>query len=88
MAPVQSGDPDFVPGSVYKGEKLTFRKTDDAAGQPAVGMWVWDCRMIRGTSPDSDMSSDMLLDMLIQNGVTGDLSGYAVLHGSGVADRQ
>lgn len=39
-------------------------------GQPAVGMWVWDCRMIKGTSPDSDMSSDMLLDMLIQNGVT------------------
>ncbi len=70
VAPVQSGDPDFVPGSVYKGEKLTFRKTDDAAGQPAVGMWVWDCRMIKGTSPDSDMSSDMLLDMLIQNGVT------------------
>ncbi len=70
IAPVQSGDPNFVPGSLYKGEKLTFRKDSDGERQPAVGMWVWDCRMIKGTSPDSDMSSDMLLDMLIQNGVT------------------
>lgn len=70
IAPVQSGDPNFVPGSLYKGEKLNFRKESDKKGNPAVGMWVWDCRMIKGISPDSDMSSDMLLDMLIQNGVT------------------
>ena len=70
IAPIPSGDSNFVPGSLYKGEKLTFRKESDGAGQPAVGMWVWDCRMINGTSPDSDMSSDMLLDTLIQNGVT------------------
>ena len=70
IAPVQSGDPNFVPGSLYKGEKLTFRTASDKKGEPAVGMWVWDCRMIKGISPDSDMSSDMLLDMLIQNGIT------------------
>lgn len=70
VAPVQSGDPNFVPGSLYKGAKLEFRKDSDKDGGPAVGMWVWDCRMIKGTSPDSDISSDMLLDMLIQNGVT------------------
>ena len=70
IAPVPSGDPDFVPGSLYKGERLTFRKDGDTEDHPAVGMWVWDCRMIKGISPDSDMSSDMLLDMLIQNGVT------------------
>lgn len=69
-AAVQSGDPNFVPGSLYKGQKLGFRKKSDGAKQPALGMWVWDCRMIKGTSTDSDMSSDMLLDMLIQNGVT------------------
>lgn len=68
-APVQSGDPNFVPGSLYKGQKLNFRKASDGKN-PTVGMWVWDCRMIKGTSPDSDMSSDMLLDMLIQNDVT------------------
>lgn len=70
IAPVMPGSSEFAAGSLYKGETLDFRKESDSAVNPTVGMWIWDCRMVNGTSDDSDMTPDELLDMLIQNGVT------------------
>lgn len=62
----------------YDGRVLTFRSETDSANV-ALGMWVWDIRVIVGDDPRTDMDAAMLLDMLAKNHVTEIYLGYAYL---------
>ncbi|MEG1886673.1 MAG: hypothetical protein RR177_00970, partial [Oscillospiraceae bacterium] len=60
------GDPNFKPGSLYKGPTINFRKKDDAA---SFGMWVWNNAFITGKDKEQGFDCDMFLDMAIQNNI-------------------
>ena len=62
----------------YDGRVLTFRDEADSA-DVALGMWVWDIRVIVGDDPRTDMDAAMLLDMLSKNHVTEIYLGCAYL---------
>lgn len=63
--PAQVGDPNFVPGSLYKGPVIAFREPGESV---TLGVWWWVLRGI--TEPVNGVSVDMILDMLIANNVS------------------
>ncbi|MFR1436255.1 MAG: hypothetical protein ACLSS9_13705 [Acutalibacteraceae bacterium] len=61
----------------YSGKVLTFRDSNDT--NTALGMWVWDIRVIVGDDPRVDMDAQLLLDMLAKNHFTEIYLGCAYL---------
>ena len=61
----------------YSGKVLTFRDSSDT--NTALGMWVWDIRVIVGDDPRVDMDAQLLLDMLAKNHFTEIYLGCAYL---------
>jgi len=58
------GNPNFVPGSLYKGPVIEWREPGESV---SLGAWWW---VLRGlVAPYNGMSVDMILDMLIANNI-------------------
>lgn len=66
-AAVMVGDPNFKPGSLYKLPTIAFRGDGDKA---TLGMWCWDTKILIRPDPDTGLTCDMMLDMMIQNHIT------------------
>lgn len=67
VSAVTPGDPNFTPGTKYKGPALGVRSDGEDFTE---GMWVWDIRIIISKDPHTAMDCDTLIDMLIQNHVS------------------
>ncbi len=66
--PVIPGEAEVQVGTHYTGPTIAFRRSDD---DPAsFGLWIWDCRVITDSLPNSDLTVDILFDMMLQNRIT------------------